>query len=171
MCCRFAYFLRNGTTGWRSLGGVVLCITGVSHHLQLYLSASAWCHFMLAGLDEQCTAQLVAGTNPQQILCSSHLSRRSHAGRRAPVLEYPPPGTAAPILPAHAMRQEVPNCLWCLQNDILPATCSTTDRCVLGTKFSCHARCACRLRPSLPTWATLAGMPYRSAPSAYFGHH
>ena len=171
MCCRFAYFLRNGTTGWRSLGGVVLCITGVSHHLQPYLPASAWCHCMLAGLDEQCTAQLVAGTHPQQILCSPHLSPQSHAGVMARVLRYPPPGTAAPILPARAMRQGVQICQWCLQNDILPATCSTTDRRILGTLCLCHTCCACRLRPSLLTWATLAKTPYRSAPLAYFGRH
>ena len=26
--CRFSYFLRTGTEGWRSLGGVLLCVTG-----------------------------------------------------------------------------------------------------------------------------------------------
>ena len=30
MCpsCRFSYFLRGSTAAWRSLGGVLLCVTG-----------------------------------------------------------------------------------------------------------------------------------------------
>lgn len=145
MCCRFNYFLRNGTQGWRSLGGVVLCITGVSHRLCLNLKAPVWCHCMHAGVHGHCTPQLVAGTDPQQVLCSPHVSPHSHGRLKALMssAEVPlaPPRPAAPMLPACAIIEEVPCCL-CLRIVILPASSTPGDRCIFGTYcFTSHMWC------------------------------
>lgn len=40
----FTYFLRNGTTGWRSLGGVLLCVTGWTAGQQGYCGSSFSLH-------------------------------------------------------------------------------------------------------------------------------
>ena len=86
---------------------MVLCITGVSHHLPAisrYLKASAWCHCMLAGINGQCVAQLVAGTDPCQVPCSPHVSPQSHTGLMAHK-------SNAEVPPASSWRQRRLSCL------------------------------------------------------------